>query len=60
MRSFVRFLQDEDAATSVEYAVMLALIIMAVLAAIGAVGSKSGGLWSGIVNNLAATDSPGP
>ena len=55
MRSLARFIRDEEAATSVEYSVMLALILMAVLAAVGVVGSKSGGLWGGVVNSLQST-----
>jgi pilus assembly protein Flp/PilA len=46
----VKFLQNEEAATAVEYAVMLAMVLLAVMAAIGAVGNKTGGLWSGIVH----------
>ena len=47
MRSLARFIRDEEAATSVEYSVMLALILMVVLAAVDAVGAKSAGLWGG-------------
>ncbi len=45
-------LREEEAATAVEYAVMLALILMVVIGAIGAVGSQSGGLWNGIEGDL--------
>jgi pilus assembly protein Flp/PilA len=45
-------LRDEEAATAVEYAVLLALILMAILGAIGAVGSQSGGMWNGIEGDL--------
>ncbi|MGW8257871.1 MAG: Flp family type IVb pilin [Thermoguttaceae bacterium] len=47
-----KFLHEEQAATSVEYAVMLALILIAIIGAIGAVGSQTGGMWGGIVNDL--------
>ena len=47
-----RFLRDSDAATAVEYAVMLALILLAILSSIGAVGGQAGGWWGGIQNNL--------
>lgn len=47
-----RFLRDSEAATAVEYAVMLALILIAVMSAIGAVGGQAGGWWGGIKNNL--------
>jgi pilus assembly protein Flp/PilA len=52
MRPIVRFFREEQAATAVEYAVMLALILITVIAAIGAVGAKSGGMWGGIANSV--------
>ncbi len=52
MRSLARFIRDEEAATAVEYSVMLALILLAVLAAVGAVGAKSAGLWSGAATSM--------
>jgi pilus assembly protein Flp/PilA len=52
MRAIARFIWNDSAATSVEYAVMLALILIAVLAAIGTVGAKSGGMWGGVVSSL--------
>jgi pilus assembly protein Flp/PilA len=41
-----RLLRDEDGPTAVEYAVLLALILVAVMAGIGAVGGQTGGMWS--------------
>jgi Flp pilus assembly pilin Flp len=52
MSYVIRFLKDTDGPTSVEYAVMLALIIGAIISAIGAVGSQTGGLWSNIYSSL--------
>jgi pilus assembly protein Flp/PilA len=43
-----RFLGSADGATAVEYAVMLALILMVVFAAVGAVGTNTNQTW---VNN---------
>lgn len=43
-----RFLLGEEGATAVEYAVILALIIIAVVSSIGVVGSQAGGYWGGI------------
>ena len=54
MRYFLQLLGDEDGATAVEYAVMLALILMVIIGAIGSVGSTSGGMWGGIQNDLDA------
>jgi pilus assembly protein Flp/PilA len=47
-----RFLLDSEAATAVEYAVMLALILIAVISSIGAVGGQAGGFWGGIQTSL--------
>ena len=41
MNRIRRFLSDDSAATAVEYAVMLALIIMAVIGAVAAVGQST-------------------
>ena len=40
-----RFLLEEDGPTATEYAVMLALILIAIMAGIGALGSQTGGMW---------------
>jgi pilus assembly protein Flp/PilA len=40
-----RFILDTDAATAVEYAVMLALILAAVIAGITSVGGGNANLW---------------
>lgn len=45
-------LRDEEAATAVEYSVMLALILIAMIGVIGMVGSQSGGMWGGIEGDL--------
>lgn len=49
-----RFLRDAEAATAVEYAVMLALVLISVISAIAAVGGRAGGFWGGIQTNLNA------
>lgn len=49
-----RFPREEDAATTVEYAVMLGLILLTALGAIGTFGSETGGLWSRIIGKLQA------
>lgn len=52
MRSAVqhlsRFLRQEEGATAVEYAVMLALILITIIATIGTVGGEAGGMWGEI------------
>ena len=53
MRRFLtNLLRDQDAATAVEYAVMLALILVAIMGTIGVVGSQSGGMWGNIQTDL--------
>jgi len=42
------FLFAEDAATAVEYAVMLALIMVACISAIATLGSQTSALWGTI------------
>ncbi len=52
--SALRFARDEEAATAVEYAVMLALILGAVIGSIGAVGQTTGGMWGNNESQLKA------
>lgn len=52
MRPLFEILRNEEAVTSVEYAVVLAMILMAILGAIGSLGSETGGMWGGICNEL--------
>ncbi|GAB6167219.1 hypothetical protein JCM19992_32190 [Thermostilla marina] len=49
-----RFVREDEAATAVEYAVMLAFILMACIGAISSFGSETGGLWSGITGDLSS------
>jgi pilus assembly protein Flp/PilA len=56
MRSFTqkvrRFLVSEDGPTAVEYAVMLALIIIVCLTAISAIGSKASTTFTNVSTQL--------
>ena len=54
MKKLLRFIREEEAATAVEYAVMLALILMAMIGAISALGAESGGMWDGIDTDMKA------
>jgi pilus assembly protein Flp/PilA len=49
----VRFLRAEDGPTAVEYAVMLALIIVACLVAITALGTNANQVFSDVALNVA-------
>jgi pilus assembly protein Flp/PilA len=46
--SLVNFLQDEDGPTAVEYAVMLALIIVVCIAAITALGTAANNTFTNV------------
>jgi pilus assembly protein Flp/PilA len=52
MSSLIRFLNDDDAATAVEYSVMLAMILLVCFSAIGMVGTKTSSLWTTIVSSV--------
>jgi pilus assembly protein Flp/PilA len=49
-----RFLRDEDGPTAVEYAVMLALIIVVCIAAITTLGTNASSTFSNVSLNVAA------
>jgi pilus assembly protein Flp/PilA len=49
-----RFLRNEDGPTAVEYAVMLALIIVVCIAAITTLGSNASSTFSNVALNTAA------
>ena len=52
MRPLIGIVRSEEAVTSVEYAVMLAMILLAAIGAIGSFGAETGGLWGGIEEDL--------
>jgi pilus assembly protein Flp/PilA len=54
MKAILAFFRDDHAATAVEYAVMLAMIIVTCVAAISSFGNASNGLWGGIDSDLDA------
>ena len=54
----VRFLQSEDGPTAVEYAVMLALIVVVCIAAITALGTNTNKTFN-TVSNIIATAASG-
>ncbi len=56
MQSFAlkvrRFITSEDGPTAVEYAVMLALIVIVCLAAIGSIGTNANTTFNGVAASL--------
>jgi Flp pilus assembly pilin Flp len=56
MKWILTLLREEHAATAVEYSVMLALILVAIIGAIATVGAGTGGMFS---NNQAQLQAAG-
>jgi pilus assembly protein Flp/PilA len=54
MRSFLSFVREEDGVTSVEYAVMLAVILLVVISAITAFGDRQKSMWTNIDGEMEA------
>jgi pilus assembly protein Flp/PilA len=54
-RKLVAFLKKEDGPTAVEYAVMLALIIVVCIAAITALGSNANQTFGNVALNTASS-----
>ena len=56
-KGFVNFLQREDGPTAVEYAVMLALIVVVCIAAITALGSNANVTFTEVSDAVGSTSS---
>jgi pilus assembly protein Flp/PilA len=56
-RGFLSFLKAEDGPTAVEYAVMLALIVVVCIAAITSLGTNANKVFSNVALNTAVTAS---
>jgi pilus assembly protein Flp/PilA len=52
MKTLLRFLRAEEGPTAVEYAVMLAMIILVCIAAVQAVGTQTGTSFSNSANSI--------
>jgi pilus assembly protein Flp/PilA len=55
--ALVSFLKDESGPTAVEYAVMLALIVVVCITAITTLGSNARNIFSNVALNAAASSS---
>ena len=53
------FLGDDEGATAVEYAVMLGLILVGIIATVSSVGGGSGNLWEMNANELGSAMNAG-
>jgi pilus assembly protein Flp/PilA len=47
-----QFFQGDEAATAAEYAVLLALILLALISAVTSVGNSTSGLWQNDVTRI--------
>ena len=56
-QALVNFLKREDGPTAVEYAVMLALIIVVCITAITALGSNANKTFQNVANTIGSTSS---
>ncbi len=52
VRSLWKFVKSEDGPTAVEYAVMLALIIVVCIAAIAVIGQRANSVFQNVANTL--------
>ena len=57
LQTVLEFLRKEDGPTAVEYAVMLALIVVVCITAITALGSNANKTFSNVALNTAVTSS---
>lgn len=55
MEKFVVFIKEEDGPTAVEYAVMLALIVVVCLTTIGLVGDAANTKFQEVANGISGT-----
>jgi pilus assembly protein Flp/PilA len=53
-KSVVKFVKAEDGPTAVEYAVMLALIIVVCIGAVTTLGTKASATFTSVGNNIGA------
>jgi len=56
-RRVLRFLKNEDGPTSVEYAIMMALIIVVCMVAIGTLGTNASNTYTYVSNKVKTTSS---
>jgi pilus assembly protein Flp/PilA len=52
MRLFAKLIRDTKAASAVEYALICALIVLAMIAGLNAVASKTIAMWNGVATNV--------
>lgn len=58
MNIFLKFMQDENGATAIEYGLIAALIAVVIIGALGAVGSSLSSKFQIIADKLGETSTP--
>ncbi|WP_084397505.1 Flp family type IVb pilin [Henriciella aquimarina] len=53
MQKFARLFKNESGATAIEYGLIAALIAVAIIGAVGALGSSTSGQFNNIANAIA-------
>ena len=53
MKFFNKLARDEQGATAIEYGLIAALIVIAMMGGLSAMGGGAGGMWSGTDSDLA-------
>lgn len=54
MKNIVRFFKDEDGATAIEYGLIAALIAVAIIGGVTAVGEQANATFNGVSNQISA------
>jgi pilus assembly protein Flp/PilA len=54
LTTLLRFYRDDQAVSAAEYAVLLALILVAIISAITAVGDSTHGIWANDASQIEA------
>jgi Flp pilus assembly pilin Flp len=57
VRAIGNWIRSEEAASAAEYAFLLALILLALMSAVTAVGNSTSGVWQGDVNQIVEASS---
>jgi len=55
MRFIAKLIRDTRAASAVEYALICALIVIAMIAGLAAVAGRTTNMWNDVSNNVSAT-----
>ena len=54
MKNIIRFFKDEDGATAIEYGLIAALIAVAIIGGVTAVGEQANATFNGVSNQISA------